>query len=87
MLERPRVKSHITYHNEPGGLRAQTWLPDFWGFKLALPITGCVILSKLLNLSGPQFLHLENGVNNSFPAKSCWEMGCISRYKVIVPGK
>lgn len=60
----------------------QTRMPDFWGFELALPIASCVTLCRLLNLSVPQFLPLENGVNNSFPTKSRWEMGRLSGMKL-----
>ena len=45
------------------------------GCQLALPVTSRVILCKLLNLSVPQFLHLENGVSSSSSLQELSESG------------
>ena len=45
-------------------LRPQSLEPDCLGSLSAVPHAGCG-LDRLLDLSLPQFLHLENGSNNN----------------------
>lgn len=39
-----------------------------WIQILVRPPNGCIVLSKSLSFSEPQFLHLPNGVNHNCPA-------------------
>lgn len=74
-LQLPNILFCAHYDWEATGLlvkRNTLWSQKTWVWISALPLSGCVTLGKLLNLSEWRFLHLQNEGNDTYLEELSW---------------